>query len=65
MTIKINLEESCDDIVSLTQSLIYLNYKFNRYNSPHLTPEQWGKVFGAEQVEEMEKLFQAEKGPFK
>lgn len=36
----------------LLDELLYINYAHNRDVSPHVTPEQWAKIYpGADQLE--------------
>lgn len=41
--------------------LTYANYAHNRNLAPHITPESWKKVYGAQAVERMEPIYIASK----
>lgn len=45
--------------LDLVQDLVYVNYAHNRRIAPHVTPQQWEKVYGPE-VWRMEEQFQLE-----
>lgn len=48
-----------DGIIDLVDELTYINYRYNREISPHITPERWEKSYGP-QVRQMEERFQRE-----
>lgn len=52
--------DAIKDARNIVDSLTYMSYTHNRRISPHVTPEQWKTVFGANTVEIFEPLFQLE-----
>ena len=48
-----------DQPKELISELTYSCYRFNRQESPHVTPDQWAKIFGP-QTMAMEKRFASE-----
>jgi hypothetical protein len=40
--------------------LLYVSYRFNRRESPHITPRQWEKVYGF--TNKLEERYQKEVG---
>jgi hypothetical protein len=53
------LEGALRDPKEVMNSLLYINYCYNRDRSPLITVEQWGKVYGGKTME-MEACYQAE-----
>lgn len=46
----------------LVDYLTYSNYAHNRNLAPHITPERWKKVYGADAVDRMEPIYLAASG---
>ena len=45
-------------VISMVDELTYASYRFNRRNSPDVSPERWARIYS--NVEGMEERFQAE-----
>jgi len=54
----LNLADIQTEAKQIINEAIYLNYVFNRKNSPPITPEQWGKIYP--NVEELERRYISE-----
>ena len=45
----------------IVSELTYSCYAFNRRNSPHITPEEWARIFGPSATAAMEERFRKER----